>query len=188
MQDNSHRRILYLFNDRSIKYSNFLLVLVIWLSPIYVQAQNEVETEINSLNGIQSMGFRVNYEANSSLAAKEEAGVTSLQEMGENLLKEAQIKLISNQELMKDARAPLLHMHINAMDAGRGLVPFAISLRFFQPVKLPLNRDKRTMGSTWESSTLGIVSHDQLHIIKSAAHSLLKEFTADYHQINNPGF
>lgn len=130
------------------------------------------------------MGFSVNYEANVSLTQKGEIEITSLQQMGEQALKKGDITLIPTRELKQSDQNPLLYMHINAMDAGRGLVPFAINLYFYQPIKLTLNRDLQTTASTWESGTLGIASYDQLQLIREAARGLLDEFITDYNDIN----
>ena len=165
-------------------YGQLLPLLLLWLYPLGMQAQNEVEREVSSLQGIQSMRFRVNYEANSALSAQNAVEPATLQKAGEEILREGNITLIPNSEKDRAGQDPLLHMHINAMDAGRGLVPFTISLHFYQPVKLPLNRGLQTSASTWESSTLGLVSQDRLQVIEEAARGLLREFSADYKKVN----
>ena len=71
------------------------------------------------------------------------------------------------------------------MDAGQGLVPFSLTLYFYQPVKLILNRDMQTSSITWESGSVGIVSYDQMDMIPVAAQNLIEEFIADFKQINS---
>lgn len=171
---------------KALRFRNrSLLVLLLWISPMLLYAQNEVARERSSLQGIRSMAFSVNYEANAPLAEKKQTGIAALQKMGEQQLQKAGIALASDEALRQSAQTPLLYMHINAMDAGRGLVPFAINLYFYQPVKLPLNRDIQTTASTWESGTLGLVSYDELGLIREAARGLLNEFITDYKEINN---
>lgn len=162
-----------------------MLVLFLWLSPILAWAQNEVARERSSLQGIQSMGLSVNYEANAPLTEKAEINVPSLQEKGRQALQTGGIRVVPDEEVRKSDQIPLLYLHINAMDAGQGLVPFAINLYFYQPVKLALNQDIQTTASTWESGTVGIVSYDQLQLIDQAAEDLLEEFIHDYNDINN---
>jgi hypothetical protein len=170
----------------SIKYIPKLFVVVILcLAPSLLLAQNEVIREMNSLRGIQSMGFTVNLETNISLTEMGEIKVTSLQEMSENTLNEGGITLIPDEEIKRSDEIPFLYMHINTMDAGNGLVPFAITLYFYQPVKLSLNRDMQTTAATWESGTLGIVSYDRMGLISDAARGLLEEFISDFNDINS---
>ncbi len=161
------------------------VVAVLYLAPSLLLAQNEVVREINSLRGIQSMGFTVNLETNISLTEMGEIKVTSLQEMGENTLTNGGIDLIPDKEVKRSDEIPFLYMHINTMEAGNGLIPFAITLYFYQPVKLPLNRDLQTTAATWESGTLGIVSYDRMDVISDAAQGLLKEFIKDFGSIND---
>lgn len=168
------------------KYTYKLFVVVIlYLAPSLLLAQNEVVREVNSLRGIQSLGFTVNLETNISLTEMGEIKVTSLQEMGENTLVDGGITLIPDEEVKQSDEIPFLYMHINTMDAGNGLVPFAITLYFYQPVKLSLNRDLQTTAATWESGTLGIVSYNQMDVIGDAARGLLEEFVSDFNDINS---
>lgn len=162
-----------------------LLVLVLWLVPVLALAQNEVARERSSLKGIQSMGLSVNYEANAPLTEKTEINVPSLQKKGEQALREGGIRVVPEDEVRQSDEIPLLYLHINAMDAGEGLVPFAVNLYFYQPVKLVLNQDMQTTANTWESGTVGIVSYDKLQLIDQAAEDLLQEFIHDYKTINN---
>ncbi len=162
-----------------------LIMLFLGLSPMLLQAQNEVDRERSSLKGIQSMGFSVNYEAPSSLMEAKEIDISSLQKMGEQMLSENNITVISEKKLKESDQFPLLYVHINAMNAGRGLIPFAINVYFYQPVKLSLNRDLQTTANTWETATLGLVSHDQLDVINESAEGLINEFINDYKMVNN---
>lgn len=161
-----------------------VLLLVCLTGPGFAVAQNEIERARHSLRGIQQMGFTVNLETNISLTERGEIEITSMQHMGENVLREGGIRLIPDDKVKRSDQIPFLYMHINTMDAGQGLVPFHITLFFYQPVKLPLNRDIQTTAATWESSTLGIVSYDRLNVISKAAQNTLEEFISDYHRAN----
>jgi hypothetical protein len=76
-------------------------------------------------------------------------------------------------------------MHINTMEMENGLIPFSIRLRLYQPVKLMLNRDLQTTASTWEDGMVGLVSYDQIVVIKHAASNMIQNFIDDYHQANS---
>lgn len=167
---------------RQLTVSLLLLLLSI---PIVSQAQNEIEREISSLRGINELGFTVNLETNVTLNEKGEIEVTSIKDAAEQRLSEAGIPLVSDREVKSSADIPFLYMHINTMDAGQGLVPFSISLRFYQPVKLQLNRDRQTSASTWETGMVGIVSYDRMNIIQEAAVNLLGDFVDDFRSVNN---
>lgn len=131
------------------------------------------------------MGFSVNLETNATLNEHSELKVTTLRGLGQKTLRNGGIRLIPDNEIKHPDEVPLLFLHVNTMDAGHGLIPFALTLYFYQPVKLTLNRDLQTSSVTWESGSLGIVSYDRTTLISEAAQKLLNEFITDYNRINS---
>lgn len=166
-------------------YRQYFFIAFLCLVHTTLLAQNEVARERSSLKGINELGFTVNMEANLPLAEKGEIEVTSLREMGEKMLRNSSISLIPDKEAIRSDEIPFLYLHVNCMDAGQGLVPFSLSLYFYQPVKLTLNRDLQTSAVTWESGSVGIVSYDQMNLVNDAAKILIEEFISDYKQINS---
>src|SRR6056297_2882866 len=144
----------------------FTLLAALLVIPITAEAQNEIQRERSSLRGINELGFTVNLETNVTLNEKGEIEVTSIKDAARKRLSEAGIPLVSDSEVESSADIPFLYMHINTMDAGQGLVPFSVSIRFYQPVKLQLNCDLQTSASTWETGMVGIVSYDRMNIIQ----------------------
>lgn len=161
-----------------------LLVIFLCLLHSTAPAQNEVAKERSSLKGIDAIGFTVNIETNDPLTGNEELQVTSLIEMGRDQLRNNDIRLIPDKKTQRSDEIPFLHLHINSMDAGQGIIPFSLSLYFYQPVKLTLNRNIQTSAVTWESGSVGVVSHDQMNLINDAAKNLIEEFIVDYNRIN----
>ena len=170
-----------------MKLRRFLLslVLLLLIFPALSIAQNEIEQERSSLRGINELGFTVNLETNVTLNEKGEIEVTSIKDAARQRLSEAGIPLVSDSAVESSADIPFLYMHINTMDAGRGLVPFSVSIRFYQPVKLQLNRDRQASASTWETGMVGIVSYDRMNIIQESAVNLLGDFIDDFRSVNN---
>lgn len=170
---------------RTIICHQLLFVVLICLIQYPAIAQNEIARERSSLKGIQRIGFTVNLETNSALNKHSQIEVLALTGMGQQTLRKGGISLILDSEIKQSDEIPFLYLHVNTMDAGRGLVPFAITLYFYQPVKLMLNRDLQTSSVTWESGSLGIVSYDRINLINDAARNLLEEFVTDYNRINS---
>lgn len=168
------------FTNRLIVFALFLLIV-----PGLAWAQNEIERERSSLQGINEMGFTVNLEVTATLNEQGEIEITSLQDAVRQELEEADIPLVPDEAVESSAEIPFLYVHVNTMDAGRGLVPFSISVRFYQPVKLSLNRDLETSASTWETGTVGIVSYDRMHVIQESVRNLVGHFIRDYNGVNN---
>lgn len=171
--------------SKTTYFSRLTLTLLLAFVPFLAFSQNEIERERSSLQGIAEMGFTVNLEANISLNEKGELEITSITDDIRQRLTDADIPLVSDEEVRSSDQIPFLYMHINSMDAGQGLVPFSISLRFYQPVKLTLNRDQYASASTWETGMVGIVSYDQMHMIQESAVDLILEFIDDYRSVNS---
>lgn len=168
------------------KSTLFILPVIFLFIPIQLLAQNEVERERLSLQGLQEFGFTANIEGSRDVADSEELTPSVIRQQSVSRLIESGIRYVSDEEVRSSADIPFLYMHINTMQLENGLVPFSIQLRLYQPVKLSLNRDLQTSASTWETGMVGIVSYDRLATINRAADDLLQDFINDYSR-SNPG-
>ncbi len=162
----------------------FLTLLCISMLPFSVNAQNEIEREQISLEGLQEFGFTANIEGSRTITEDETLTPSAIRQGVINQLVEANLRYVSDEEVQSSADIPFLYMHINAMEMENGLIPFSIELRLYQPVKLMLNRDMETSASTWENGMVGLVSHDRLPVINQAAQNLVTTFIDDYHKSN----
>lgn len=158
--------------------------LGICLLPLSLHAQNEIERERISLEGLQEFGFTANIEGSHTISDDETLTPSAIRQGAINQLVEANLRFVADEEVRSSADIPFLYMHINAMEMENGLIPFSIELRLYQPVKLVLNRDMETSASTWESGMVGLVSHDRLPVINQAAHNLVATFIDDYQKSN----
>lgn len=161
-----------------------LFVLVVLVFPSILLAQNEVERERISLQGLQEFGFTANIEGTRAIVDHEQLTPSVIRQEAVRQIVEADIRFVSDEEVQSSADIPFLHMHINTMELENGLIPFSIQLRLYQPVKLSLNRDLQTSASTWETSMVGIVSKDNIPMINQAASGLMDHFIADYRLVN----
>jgi len=162
----------------------FLILLSIAILPLGVFAQNEIERERISLEGLQEFGFTANIEGSRMITEDETLTPSAIRQGVINQLVEANLRFVADEEVQSSADIPFLYMHINAMEMENGLIPFSIELRLYQPVKLVLNRDMQTAASTWESGMVGLVSHDRLPVINQAAYNLVSTFIDDYQKSN----
>lgn len=166
-------------------YSTILFVLILLLSLCDITvAQNEIGTQRKSLEGLQQFYFTVNVEAPANLADKKALDVTRLKKKSLQTLRRADLP-VKKGKTPKGQQHAMLIMHVNAMDAGRGIVPFAVNLDLYQPVKLTLNRDLSHTASTWNTGNVGVVSLDNLSMIPDAATGLLDDIIRDYRAANN---
>jgi hypothetical protein len=161
-----------------------LFILFLFLTPSQIIAQNEVERERISLQGLQEFGFTANIEGSRDVADSDDLTPSVIRQQVINRLIDADIRYISDKEIQSSVDIPFLYMHINTMQLENGLVPFSIQLRLYQPVTLPLNRNLHTSASTWETGMVGIVSYDRLELINKSAEDLINSFIDDYRKAN----
>lgn len=167
-----------------IKRLSFILFFL-YVCPVILLAQNEIEREKISLEGLQEFGFTANIEGSRTIADDQALTPSVIRDEAVNQLIEADIRFVDDEEVQSSADIPFLHMHINAMEMENGLIPFSIRLRLFQPVKLILNRDLETAASTWEDSIVGLVSYDQIPVIGEVASNMIETFIEDYQKANS---
>ena len=160
-----------------------ILIFVLFL-PFQLFAQNEIERERISLQGLQEFGFTANIEGTRTVTSHDQLTPTVIRQEAVNQIVQAGLRFVTDEEVRSSADIPFLYMHINTMQLENGLVPFSIQLRLYQPVKLTLNRDLQTSASTWETGMVGIVSLDQLPVINTAASDLIFTFIEDYYSSN----
>ena len=162
----------------------FILITLAVFIPFQTVAQNEIERERISLQGIQEFGFTANVEGSRTIADSDELTPAIIRESAIEKIQEANLRFVEDLDVESSADVPFLHMHINAMELDNGLIPFSIELRLYQPVKLILHDELQTSASTWETGMVGIVSFDRLDVINRAANNLLDNFIDDYRRIN----
>jgi hypothetical protein len=164
---------------KSRYFVSLLLLLFLLATPGMLQAQNEIERERISLEGLQEFGFTANIEGSRTIADDQNLTPAVIRDEAVRQLIEADIRFVDDEEVRSSADIPFLHMHINAMEMENGLIPFSIKLRLYQPVKLTLNRDLQTTASTWEDGMVGLVSYDQISVIGEAAAGMIENFIGD---------
>lgn len=157
-----------------------IMILIGW--GIAVAQSNEVEMSQNTMKGLRRFYVSVNLEWNQDLAKHADMTQVDMQKKIEQKLSDAGIDIIKHTTA---ADVPYLYVHVNMMDAGRGLVPFAINIALYQPVKLTLNRDRPAMAITWNAGNVGIVSYDKMDVIRDSAMQQVEKFLSIYQSVNH---
>lgn len=163
-------------------YFLFLFSFTLFTTDLF--GQNETVRQMISLQGIQEIGFTANLEGSRTVTSDETLTPSNIRQAVVEELVNNDIRFADDEEVRSSADIPFLYMHINMLELENGLIPFSIELRLYQPVKLSLNRDIETSASTWESGMVGIVSLDQISMIREAALNEILTFIDDYHSAN----
>lgn len=165
-------------------YTLLSALLLIGFATHKATAQNEIAVQQSSLRGIGDFYVAVNVEGNDSLAYRDPLSTGQIRQDVLQQLQDAGLPTIEKNGMDPNLRYPYLLVHLNVMHAGRGIVPFAVNLDFYQPVKLSLNRDKPFYASTWSTGNVGVVSLDRLPIIPESIHKSIAVFIEDFQMAN----
>lgn len=155
----------------------FLYCTVLLLGGAFqASAQLDQEEAIRSLADVGSFGIVVDVEATRALASDDALDNASIRDR-----MSGRIELLSGRRPTLDPLEtgnPYLYVHLNVLDVGDGLVPFAVNATFIQPVRLAAG-GHRIMSVTWEAGSVGLVSFDRLATIVDTAEALVEEFAED---------
>lgn len=161
-----------------------LVLFTLVLLPAAAAAQPAPDRMRASLEGLQGFAVFVDLEGSVRVASSEALDVTVLTQQVLDRLVEAGLPASAPASAAPEGSAPYLYVHINTMEVGQGLVPFAITVQVFQPARLQRDSNLTMAASTWEHGVVGLVSQDRLPTISTAAMNLLEEFIADYRAMN----
>ncbi len=165
-------------------YPRLLLLGLLLGLTLPAQGQTEIERERASLRGVTGFYLSLNVEGPHSVLGQEALDFHRLEDALRARLREAGLQVLDETQVTAAERVPYLHVHVNAMDAGRGLVPFGVELAFYQAVRLARAPSAATVAATWGASVIGIASYDQLPIVAEAALALLEDFAEDFRGAN----
>lgn len=156
------------------RLSSLAIVLLLTVGP--AAAQLDGLEQISSLARVGRFGVVVDVEATATLAANPALDASTLR-----VLLGDRIAAVSGRRPSMDPLEtghPYVYVHINAIDVADGLVPFAVNASFIQEGRLASGGGPINM-TTWESGSVGLVSHDRIRAIAETALGLVEEFAGD---------
>lgn len=167
------------------RYAIALIAVALSLSNWSVSiAQTEIEMDRGSLRNLPPLYTSVYVEAPASLADLPELDVSMLSRSVDSSLTVSGIPLNQTEPAHVLNREPFISVHVNAMDMGNGLIPFAIEVEIIQGVVVPNLPNEMIHAATWDTGLVGLVSHDNVDTVKWAALELVDEFIEDYRMVN----
>lgn len=149
-----------------------------------VFAQTEIEMDRGSLRDLQPLYISVYVEGNAGLTELPGFDVSELHRAVDSTLTAARIPVDRSEPAHVIDREPFISVHVNAMDMGRGLIPFAIEVEIIQGVVVANLPNELIHAATWDTGLVGLVSHDKADTIKWAMLELVEEFIEDYRMMN----
>jgi hypothetical protein len=151
-----------------------------------VWGQTEIEMDRGSLAGLKPLYVSVYVEGSAGLTGLPGLDVTSLHRAVDSTLSAHNIPLNQSEPAHVLDREPYLSVHINALDMGEGLVPFAIEVELIQGVVVANLPNELIHAATWDTGLVGLVSQDRIGTIKRGMLGLVEQFADDFRMVN-PG-
>jgi hypothetical protein len=142
-------------------------------------AQTEIERERHTLRGLPDFQVVVNIEGPSLVERERDLNVRRVTSDIERRLREAGVPVRPG-SAGAFPRGHYLYIHINIMDAGEAVHPFAIEMGMHQPVSLSRDPSIQSVARTWHGSAVGYFSGHMSGGLQEAAAKLLANFIEDY--------
>jgi hypothetical protein len=134
-----------------------------------------------SLRGIFGLGLVI--EEVSPDAAADGLSQETIRSTIEQALRTKGIRLLT--ERARSGSTPYLYVNVNTLKEELGLYAYTVTVDLKQLVGLLAMKNKKTWGTTWSASVIGMVRHENLNqIIADGLEPLIKDFVDDYLAVN----
>jgi hypothetical protein len=102
----------------------------------------------------------------------------------EQQLKEAGIRVLTQEEWKATPGAPYLYVNVAALKKSYGLYAYAIEVCLNQVVTLVRDQHVQEFAETWETREVGTVGKAQLSTIRNSVAAHVAVFIRDYYAVN----
>jgi hypothetical protein len=134
-----------------------------------------------SLRGIFGLGLVI--EDVSPDATADGLSQEAIRNAVEQTLRSKGIRLLT--ERTRSESAPYLYINVNTLKEELGLYAYSVNVDLKQVVGLLSLKNKRTWGTTWSASVVGMVRQENLsQIIADGVEPLVKDFATDFASAN----
>ena len=134
-----------------------------------------------SLRGIIGLGLVI--EEVSPDASTDGLSHEAIRSTVEQALRSKGIRLLT--ERTRSGSSPYLYINVNTLKEELGLYAYTVTVDLKQLVGLLSMKNKKTWGTTWSASVIGMVRQENVNqIIADAVDPLVKDFVDDFLAVN----
>ena len=152
-----------------------LIGVLLWGNIGVVHALDSGSRE--SLRGIIGLGLVI--EEVSPDASTDGLSHESIRSTVEQALRSKGIRLLTDRT--RSGSSPYLYINVNTLKEELGLYAYTVTVDLKQLVGLPSMKNKKTWGTTWSASVIGMVRQENVNqIIADAVEPLVKDFVDDF--------
>ena len=156
-----------------------LIGILVWGNIGVVNALDSGSRE--SLRGMFGLGLVI--EEVSPDASADGLSQEAIRTTVEQALRSKGIRLLT--ERTRSGSSPYLYININTLKEELGLYAYTVTVDLKQLVGLLSMKNKKTWGTTWSASVIGMVRQENVNqIITDAVEPLVKDFVDDFLAVN----
>ena len=156
-----------------------LIGILVWGNIGIVNALDSGSRE--SLRGMFGLGLVI--EEVSPDASADGLSQEAIRTTVEQALRSKGIRLLT--ERTRSGSSPYLYINVNTLKEELGLYAYTVTVDLKQLVGLLSMKNKKTWGTTWSASVIGMVRQENVNqIITDAVESLAKDFIDDFIAVN----
>lgn len=156
-----------------------LIGILVWGNIGVVNALDSGSRE--SLRGMFGLGLVI--EEVSPDASADGLSQEAIRTTVEQALRSKGIRLLT--ERTRSGSSPYLYINVNTLKEELGLYAYTVTVDLKQFVGLLSMKNKKTWGTTWSASVIGMVRQENVNqIITDAVDPLIKDFVEDFLAVN----
>lgn len=156
-----------------------LIGILVWGNIGVVNALDSGSRE--SLRGMFGLGLVI--EEVSPDASADGLSQEAIRTTVEQALRSKGIRLLT--ERTRSGSSPYLYINVNTLKEELGLYAYTVTVDLKQFVGLLSMKNKKTWGTTWSASVIGMVRQENVNqIITDAVDPLVKDFIDDFLAVN----
>ena len=156
-----------------------LIGILVWGNIGVVNALDSGSRE--SLRGMFGLGLVI--EEVSPDASADGLSQEAIRTTVEQALRSKGIRLLT--ERTRSGSSPYLYINVNTLKKELGLYAYTVTVDLKQLVGLLSMKNKKTWGTTWSASVIGMVRQENVNqIITDAVEPLAKDFIDDFIAVN----
>ena len=156
-----------------------LIGILVWGNIGVVNALDSGSRE--SLRGMFGLGLGI--EEVSPDASADGLSQEAIRTTVEQALRSKGIRLLT--ERTRSGSSPYLYINVNTLKEELGLYAYTVTVDLKQFVGLLSMKNKKTWGTTWSASVIGMVRQENVNqIITDAVDPLVKDFIDDFLAVN----
>jgi hypothetical protein len=172
---------------RLVRLLTAVLLLMGLAVPVFAVDSKETRLTLSGLQGVYVAieELQPNLLSYGKYIRKYGLNKERIREDVEQRLRQAGIRVLTSDELLKAPGRPVLYVNINTHENEKYWLAYDIRIELQQVVSIDSNPKIKTLASTWTMNVTGIANIDTLNVIRDNILYLTDRFVEAYKSVNS---